>query len=131
MGIEILRRILRPKDSIRQSDAASILLEAEIEECLSYFERTESETRDSVIKEAREKGILPAVIPEFLMEPVRFKSIHGRNYTVGRLAKGGHFWETGDNVQHRIGNGAIPGDIIQAIQNITVPYAQYVKSKGK
>jgi hypothetical protein len=132
--METLLRILRPKDSIRQSDAASILLETEVEECLSYFERTESEARDrgikAAIEEANENGKPPSVIPEFLIEPVKLKSIHGRKYTVGRLETG-YFWQTGDNVQHKIGNGAVPGDIIQAIQNITVPYAAYIKSKGK
>lgn len=80
------------------------------------------------IEEARKNGTLPAVIPEFLMEPVRLKSIHGGKYTVGRL-KEGYFWQTGDNIQHRIGNRAIPADLTQEIQTITVPYARYVKSR--
>lgn len=138
MGMEILRWILRPRDSISQSDVtASALLEAEIEECLSYFERTESETRDrgikAAIEEATENGKPPPVIPEFLKGPVKLKSIHGRKYTVGRLVgrseKEGYFWEAGDNVQHRIGNGAIPSDIVQEIQNVTLPYAVHIRSR--
>jgi hypothetical protein len=132
MGMETLLRILRPKDSVRQIDAASILLETEIEQCLSYFERTESEARERGIKAAIEEATgngkpLP-VAPEFLKEPVRLESIHGGNYTVGRLGTG-YFWEAEDNVRHRIGNGVIPADMIQAVQNITVPYALHVKSR--
>ena len=120
--------IFRPKDSIRQSDAASVLLEVEIEECLSYFERTESETRDRIIEEARTNGSLPLAMPEFLKGPVRLRSIHGRNYTVGRLGNG-YFWDAGDNKPHIVGRETVPGDIIDEIQNITVPYAAYVKSR--
>jgi len=125
----LLTQIFRPKESILPSNVAiSASLGAEIEQCLSYFERTESETRDRVIKaaiqEAASNGEPPPVIPEILKGQVRLKGIHGRKYTVGRLEKG-YFWEAGDNVRHAIGNKAIPSDIIDEIQTITLPYAEF------
>src|ERR1035437_1952494 len=130
---ERLTQILRPRDYIRQSDATSLLLGAEIEQCLSSFERTESETRERVIKaaikEAEEDRRRPPVIPEIFKGPVKMESIHGRNYTVGRLGNR-YFWKTGDNVPHVVGKEAVPGNIVDEIQNITLPYAAYVQSRG-
>jgi hypothetical protein len=125
--------VTRKRDSIFSRDVATPTpLETEIEQCLLYFEGIQRDARDRVIKalneEAAERGKSPLIIPEILKEPIRLKSIHGRKYTVGRLEKG-YFWEAGDNVRHTIGKEMIPGDIIQEIQNITLPYAPYVKSR--
>jgi hypothetical protein len=130
---ERVRQRLRPKEFISQRDVSILIpLKTEIEQCLVYFEGIQNDARERLMKdldEAVERGERIPTIPEILKEPIRLRSIHGRKYTVGRLGKG-YFWEeTGDNVRHTVGKEAIPGDIIHEVQNVTFPYAAYIKSR--